>query len=205
MKRSVDVLGASFGLVLCTPVLAIAAVIMLLVQGRPILFGQRRAGLGGQCFTVWKLRTMTAERDETGRLLPDADRMTKVGRFLRTSSVDELPELWNVLRGEMSLVGPRPLPVEYLPRYSASEARRHEVRPGITGWAQVNGRNAVGWDERLAMDVWYVDHRTALLDVRIVLLTFALVTRRHGISAAGEATMSELRPHLGEPSRAEDT
>jgi lipopolysaccharide/colanic/teichoic acid biosynthesis glycosyltransferase len=141
-----------------------------------------------------KFRTMTDARGPDGALLPDEERLTPLGRWLRSTSLDELPELWNVLRGDMSLVGPRPLPVTYLERYTPTEARRHEVRPGLTGWAQVNGRNGVNWDERLAMDVWYVDNRSPLLDLRILLRTVAVVLRRKGISGEGTATMRELRP-----------
>ena len=154
-----------------------------------MLFSQVRPGLHGKPFTIVKFRTMTDERGPDGVLLPDAQRLTPFGRFLRASSLDELPELWNVLKGEMSLVGPRPLLMEYLPLYSSEQARRHEVRPGITGWAQVNGRNAISWADKFALDVWYVDHRSLWLDVRILWLTVRKVLVRDGISAAGEATM----------------
>ncbi len=157
--------------------------------GSPVLFRQIRPGLQGKQFEMVKFRTMTDERDASGALLPDAQRLTPFGCFLRASSLDELPELWNVLRGEMSLVGPRPLLMEYLPLYSPEQARRHEVRPGITGWAQVNGRNAISWADKFALDVWYVDHRSLWLDVRILWLTVRKVLVRDGISAAGEATM----------------
>jgi lipopolysaccharide/colanic/teichoic acid biosynthesis glycosyltransferase len=160
--------------------------------GSPALFRQVRPGLHGRPFMMVKFRTMTDERGADGELLPDAQRLTAFGRFLRASSLDELPELWNVLRGEMSLVGPRPLLMEYLPLYSPEQARRHEVRPGITGWAQVNGRNAVSWDERFKLDVWYVDHRSLWLDLRILWLTVRKVLVREGISAQGEATMSRF-------------
>jgi len=185
--------------VLSSPLLVAVSVLLLASQGRPLLFAQRRAGVGGRPFMCWKFRTMTDGRDKNGDLLPDAERLTRIGRWLRTTSLDELPELWNVLKGEMSLVGPRPLPVSYLPRYSPVEARRHDVRPGITGWAQVNGRNAVDWDARLAMDVWYVEHRSGILDLRILFKTVSMVLRRQGITAEGDATMHELRPHLAEP------
>ena len=157
--------------------------------GSPVFFRQTRPGLHGKPFIMVKFRTMTDARDASGALLPDAQRLTPFGRFLRSSSLDELPELWNVLRGEMSLVGPRPLLMEYLPLYSPEQARRHEVRPGITGWAQVNGRNAISWADKFALDVWYVDHRSLWLDVRILWLTVRKVLVREGISAAGEATM----------------
>ncbi len=160
--------------------------------GSPVLFTQVRPGLHGKPFRMVKFRTMTDARDSSGALLPDAKRLTPFGRFLRASSLDELPELWNVLRGEMSLVGPRPLLMEYLPLYSPDQARRHEVRPGITGWAQVNGRNAISWADKFALDVWYVDHRSLWLDVRILWLTVRKVLVRDGISAAGEATMPKF-------------
>ena len=157
--------------------------------GSPVFFRQTRPGLHGKPFIMVKFRTMTDARDASGALLPDAQRLTHFGRFLRASSLDELPELWNVLRGEMSLVGPRPLLMQYLPLYSPEQARRHEVRPGITGWAQVNGRNAISWADKFALDVWYVDNRSLFLDIRILWLTVRKVLVRDGISATGEATM----------------
>ena len=160
--------------------------------GGPVLFRQIRPGLHGRPFMMIKFRTMTDERGADGELLPDAQRLTPFGRFLRLTSLDELPELWNVLRGDMSLVGPRPLLMEYLPLYSPEQARRHELRPGITGWAQVNGRNALSWEERFKLDVWYVDHRSLWLDLRILWLTVRKVIMREGISAQGEATMSRF-------------
>jgi lipopolysaccharide/colanic/teichoic acid biosynthesis glycosyltransferase len=198
VKRAADLLGAGLALVVLFPVLVAVAVVVRWTAGRPILFGQERAGRNGRPFTVWKFRTMTDARDDAGRPRPDAERLTATGRWLRSSSLDELPELWNVIRGDMSLIGPRPLPVEYLPRYSTLEARRHELLPGITGWAQVNGRNEVDWDHRLAMDVWYVDHRSLLLDVRILAKTVVAVVTREGVSGAGTETMTELRPHLSD-------
>jgi len=162
--------------------------------GTPIFFTQSRPGLHGNAFTMIKFRTMTNARGADGSLLPDAERLTRFGRFLRATSLDELPELWNVLKGEMSLVGPRPLLIEYLPLYSPEQARRHDVRPGITGWAQVNGRNAISWDEKFKLDVWYVDHQSFWLDMKILLLTVRRVFQRHGISADGEATM---KPFMG--------
>ncbi len=186
------------------PMVAGVAGLLRMTTGRPVLFTSSRAGLGGLPFTMWKFRTMTDARDATGDLLPDEARLTAVGRWLRAASLDELPELWNVMRGEMALVGPRPLPVRYLPRYTAVEARRHEVRPGLTGWAQVNGRNATSWEKRLVMDVWYVDNRSLWLDLRILAKTVSTVLRRDGISAEGEATMAELRPELGHPSGASE-
>ena len=189
MKRLFDVL-LSLGMlsVFAAPLLLLCALVRLRLGG-PVLFHQIRPGLHGMPFRMVKFRSMTDERGPDGELLPDAMRLTPFGRFLRASSLDELPELWNVLRGEMSLVGPRPLLMEYLPLYSPEQARRHEVRPGITGWAQVNGRNAVSWDERFRLDVWYVDHRSLWLDLKILWLTVRKVVVREGISAQGEATM----------------
>jgi lipopolysaccharide/colanic/teichoic acid biosynthesis glycosyltransferase len=160
--------------------------------GSPVFFTQVRPGMHGKPFIMIKFRSMTSERGPDGELLPDAVRLTPFGRFLRASSLDELPELWNVLKGDMNLVGPRPLLMEYLPLYSAEQARRHEVRPGITGWAQVNGRNAIGWDDKFKLDVWYVDHRSLWLDIKILGLTVKKVLVRDGISAAGEATMGKF-------------
>lgn len=189
MKRLFDLVVAIAALaVLALPLLVLYAMVRRKL-GSPALFRQVRPGLHGQPFTMVKFRTMTDERGPDGELLPDAQRLTAFGRFLRASSLDELPELWNVLRGEMSLVGPRPLLMEYLPLYSPEQARRHQVRPGITGWAQVNGRNAVSWEERFRLDVWYVDHHTLWLDLRILWLTVRKVLVREGISAQGEATM----------------
>lgn len=192
MKRLFDLLAASLALqLLVLPLLALAWLIRRKL-GSPVLFCQVRPGLHGRPFTMVKFRTMTDERGPDGALLPDAQRLTSFGRFLRSSSLDELPELWNVLRGDMSLVGPRPLLMEYLPLYSPEQARRHEARPGITGWAQVNGRNALSWEEKFKLDVWYVDHRSLWLDVKILWLTVRKVLVREGISADGEATMSKF-------------
>jgi lipopolysaccharide/colanic/teichoic acid biosynthesis glycosyltransferase len=189
MKRAFDLAVSFVALVLlCVPLLLVVALVRARL-GSPVFFRQRRPGLGGQPFEVIKFRTMTDGRGSDGNLLSDAERLTPFGRFLRASSMDELPELWNVLKGEMSLVGPRPLLLEYLPLYSAEQARRHEVRPGITGWAQVNGRNALSWDEKFKLDVWYVDNRTMWLDIKILWLTVRKVLVREGISAQGEATM----------------
>ena len=196
MKRLFDLLASAMGLLLLAVPLAVLAWQVRRKLGSPVLFTQVRPGLHGQPFRMVKFRTMTDARDASGALLPDAHRLTPFGRFLRASSLDELPELWNVLRGEMSLVGPRPLLMEYLPLYSPEQARRHEVRPGITGWAQVNGRNAISWADKFALDVWYVDHRSLWLDVRILWLTVRKVVMRDGISAVGEATMRlELAGH----------
>ena len=197
MKRGFDLV-----LVLLTAPawLAVMLGVALMVRwklGRPVFFRQRRPGRGGRVFELLKFRTMLDARDAQGRLLPDAERLTPFGRWLRASSLDELPELLNVLRGEMSLVGPRPLLIEYLPRYSPRQARRHEVRPGLTGLAQVNGRNALTWDEKFEWDVRYVETQTLWLDVCILALTVKKVLRREGISAAGEATMAEFKPAGG--------
>ncbi len=192
MKRVFDVLASAIGLLILAVPLALLAWQVRRKLGSPVLFTQVRPGLHGQPFRMVKFRTMTDARDASGALLPDAQRITPFGRFLRASSLDELPELWNVLRGEMSLVGPRPLLMEYLQLYSPEQARRHEVRPGITGWAQVNGRNAISWADKFALDVWYVDNRTLWLDVHILWLTVRKVLVRDGISAAGEATMPKF-------------
>ena len=189
MKRLFDVLLAlGLLLVFAAPLLLLCALVRFRLGG-PVFFRQIRPGLHGVPFRMVKFRSMTDEHGPDGELLPDAMRLTPFGRFLRASSMDELPELWNVLRGEMSLVGPRPLLMEYLPLYSPVQARRHEVRPGITGWAQINGRNAVSWDERFRLDVWYVDNRSLRLDLKILWLTVRKVVVREGISAQGEATM----------------
>jgi lipopolysaccharide/colanic/teichoic acid biosynthesis glycosyltransferase len=193
MRRCVEVVVAAVAVVVGAPVLAAVAIALRYRQGPPVLFRQPRLGRGGQSFELWKFRTMTDERNSDGALLPDAERLTAFGRWLRSTSLDELPELWNVLRGEMSLVGPRPLPVAYQNRFTLTEARRMEVCPGLTGWAQINGRNAVDWDERLAMDVWYVDHQSLWLDLRILARTAGVVLSRQGVVAEGFATMHELR------------
>jgi lipopolysaccharide/colanic/teichoic acid biosynthesis glycosyltransferase len=189
MKRVFDLLASAIGLLILAVPFALLAWQVRRKLGSPVLFTQVRPGLHGKPFRMVKFRTMTNKRDAGGALLPDAQRLMPFGRFLRASSLDELPELWNVLRGEMSLVGPRPLLMEYLPLYSPEQARRHEVRPGITGWAQVNGRNAISWSDKFALDVWYVDHRSLWLDVRILWLTVCKVLVHDGISAVGEATM----------------
>ena len=189
MKRLFDITAAFAALLLLALPLALLTWQVRRKLGSPAFFRQVRPGMHGQPFEMVKFRTMTDARGPDGALLPDADRLTPFGRFLRASSLDELPELWNVLKGEMSLVGPRPLLMEYLPLYSPQQARRHEVRPGITGWAQVNGRNALGWNDKFKLDVWYVDHRSLWLDIKILWLTVKKVLVREGISAAGEATM----------------
>jgi lipopolysaccharide/colanic/teichoic acid biosynthesis glycosyltransferase len=193
LKRVVDIVGASAALVLLSPLLALVALLVRVRMGTPVLFRQQRPGRDGAPFVMTKFRTMTDRRDSEGELLPDAERLTALGRWLRRTSIDELPELLNVVQGDMSLVGPRPLLMEYLPRYSAEQARRHEVRPGITGWAQVNGRNAVTWDEKFALDVWYVDHRSLRLDFEILAKTVSQVFSGHGVSAPGHATMAPFR------------
>ena len=192
MKRAIDVCGALVGLIVLSPVLAATAIVVRLKLGTPVLFRQQRVGKDERVFEIIKFRTMTDERGPGGELLPDSARLTVFGRWLRSTSLDELPELLNVLRGDMSLVGPRPLLVHYLPRYRGEERRRHEVRPGLTGLAQVRGRNDLGWDERLALDVAYVDTRSTWLDLRLLLETVVGVVRRSGVSAAGHATMPEL-------------
>jgi lipopolysaccharide/colanic/teichoic acid biosynthesis glycosyltransferase len=189
MKRLFDFVAALLALMLFALPLLVLAWLIRRKLGSPVLFKQVRPGLHGKSFKMVKFRTMTDERGPDGALLPDAQRLTPFGRFLRASSLDELPEMWNVLRGEMSLVGPRPLLMEYLPLYSPEQARRHEVRPGITGWAQVNGRNAISWSEKFALDIWYVDNRNLWLDACILWMTVRKVLVRDGISAAGGGTM----------------
>lgn len=192
LKRTFDFLSALAALVAMSPFLILLAILVRWKLGAPVLFKQPRLGCQGRIFLLYKFRTMTEARDPAGRLLPDDQRLTPFGRWLRSSSFDEWPELWNILRGDMSVVGPRPLLVKYRDRYSKEQFRRHEVRPGLTGWAQVNGRNATTWEERLAADVWYVDHQTFRLDCRIIFLTVLAVVRREGISAEGHSTMPEF-------------
>lgn len=192
MKRLFDLVVATLALLLLGLPLILLIWQVRRKLGSPVFFRQTRPGLHGRPFEMVKFRTMTDARGPDGQLLPDAERLTAFGRFLRSTSLDELPELWNVIKGDMSLVGPRPLLVEYLPLYSPEQARRHEVRPGITGWAQVNGRNALSWDDKFKLDVWYVDHRSIWLDIKILWLTVKKVLVREGISAAGEATMSKF-------------
>lgn len=192
IKRVMDIVGAATGLVLLSPLMLVVAILIRRDMGAPVLFRQVRPGLGGKPFRMVKFRSMRDAIGADGQPLPDGERLTKLGRFLRASSIDELPELWNVLKGEMSLVGPRPLLMEYLPLYSPEQARRHEARPGITGWAQVNGRNALSWDEKFALDTLYVDSQSFWLDLRIIGRTLKKVVVREGISAAGEATMAKF-------------
>jgi lipopolysaccharide/colanic/teichoic acid biosynthesis glycosyltransferase len=191
-KRFLDLLLAAVGLLLLSPVFLVLALLVWLRHGRPIFFRQVRPGYHGELFTIYKFRTMVDKKGENGRLAPDAQRITGLGRFMRATSLDELPELINVLRGEMSLVGPRPLLTQYLERYSPEQARRHEVLPGITGWAQVNGRNALTWEDKFRLDVWYVDHWSLWLDVKILSITLWKVVQREGISQPGHATAEEF-------------
>lgn len=192
IKRGLDLLLSGCALLVLWPVLLVLVLLVRSKLGSPAIFCQERPGKNGKVFRLYKLRTMTEERDESGQLLPDEVRLTPFGRTLRSLSLDELPELWNIFRGDMSLVGPRPLLVKYLPLYNAQQARRHEVMPGLTGWAQVNGRNLVTWEDKFAMDVWYVDHISFGLDLKILWLTVKAVLRREGISAEGSATMEDF-------------
>lgn len=192
LKRLFDIAASAAALIVFSPVILILALLVRSRLGAPVFFRQHRPGLRAKPFQLIKFRTMTDEVGANGLLLPDVDRLPPFGRWLRSSSLDELPELWNVLRGDMSLVGPRPLHTHYLPRYSATQARRHDVTPGLTGWAQVNGRNAISWNEKFALDVWYVDNRSFVLDIKIILITVRKILRRDGISGEGEATMSEF-------------
>jgi lipopolysaccharide/colanic/teichoic acid biosynthesis glycosyltransferase len=193
VKRLADIFISCSALVVLSPILGACALAVRRSVGSPVLFRQERPGLHGRPFRMVKFRTMREAIDKQGNPLPDSERLTRVGQFLRATSLDELPELWNVLRGDMSLVGPRPLLMEYLPLYSPEQARRHDVRPGVTGWAQINGRNALSWEEKFALDVWYVDNRSFLLDVKILLLTVKKVIVREGISQEGQATMEKFR------------
>jgi lipopolysaccharide/colanic/teichoic acid biosynthesis glycosyltransferase len=192
VKRLIDILGATFALLLFAIPVAIISILVRVKLGSPVFFKQERPGKGGKLFTMYKFRTMKDAAAKDGTPLPDEQRLTPFGNFLRNLSLDELPEFINVLKGDMSLVGPRPLLPQYLERYSPEQARRHEVRPGITGWAQINGRNAISWDQKLAYDVWYVDHHNIALDIKILLLTVLKVFKRDGISAEGSATMPEF-------------
>lgn len=192
MKRFLDIVLASFGLIILAPIICIVALSIRRKLGSPVIFSQVRPGLHGRPFKMVKFRTMLDAVDADGDPLPDYQRMTRFGNFLRSSSLDEFPELWNVLKGDMSLVGPRPLLMEYLPLYSPEQFRRHDVRPGVTGWAQVNGRNALSWKDKFQFDVWYVDNHSFWLDLKIISLTIKKVLVRDGISAEGEATMSKF-------------
>lgn len=193
VKSFFDLLSTATMMVLFSPLLGALALLVRLTMGKPILFRQQRPGLGGRPFTLYKFRTMREAFDPQGRLLSDKERITPFGRFLRSTSLDELPELWNILKGDMSLVGPRPLLMQYLDRYTPEQARRHEVKPGITGWAQVNGRNALTWEEKFEMDTWYVDHRSFGLDLKIIFLTIWKILKREGINQPGRTTMDEFK------------
>jgi lipopolysaccharide/colanic/teichoic acid biosynthesis glycosyltransferase len=192
LKRTLDMVASCIALALLAPILAAVAIMVRRRMGSPVLFRQVRPGLDGKPFEMIKFRTMRNSVGPDGQPLSDAERLTAFGAFLRSTSLDELPELWNVLKGEMSLVGPRPLLMEYLPLYSPMQARRHEVRPGVTGWAQVNGRNAIGWAEKFALDVWYVDNRSLWLDLKIMVLTVLRIIRRDGINAEGSVTAEKF-------------
>lgn len=193
IKRVFDIVASALGLLLLSIVIAVVAWKIRRKLGSPVLFRQVRPGLDGKPFEMIKFRTMRDAVDAQGNSLPDSERMTPFGSFLRASSLDELPELWNVLKGDMSLVGPRPLLMEYLPLYSPEQYRRHEVRPGLTGWAQINGRNTLSWEEKFDLDIWYINNRSLWLDVKIIFLTIKKVVFRDGISAAGEATMHKFK------------
>jgi lipopolysaccharide/colanic/teichoic acid biosynthesis glycosyltransferase len=200
-KRAFDFIIALVALICLTPFLVLIALLVRMRLGSPVLFVQERAGQHGKPFRMYKFRTMTDGADAVGQLLPDAERLTPFGRFLRASSLDELPELWNIVKGEMSLVGPRPLLIRYLPRYNPDQARRHLVRPGLTGLAQISGRNTLSWEEKLSLDTWYVDHRSFRLDLQILLRTVSKAFDRHGINADDSATMPEFMgaPVPGKP------
>ena len=192
LKRIFDLILAQLLLILLAPVMVVLALLVRIVIGKPVLFRQQRPGLNGQPFILYKFRTMTDQRDKDGKLMPDLVRLTALGQKMRKYSLDELPQLLNILRGDLSFVGPRPLLMEYLERYSERQARRHEVKPGITGWAQVNGRNAISWEEKFELDVWYVDNRNFLLDLKILWLTALKVIKAEGISGEGLVTMSKF-------------
>ncbi len=197
MKRALDIVASLVGLLLLSPLLLLLALLVRIFLGSPVLFRQVRPGMDARPFQILKFRTMLDANGPDGEPLPDGQRLTRFGRFLRASSLDELPELWNVLKGEMSLVGPRPLLMEYVPLYDATQRRRHEVRPGITGWSQINGRNAISWDEKFALDIWYVDNRSLWLDVKILFLTVAAIVRRDGINSSEEVPMPKFTGSKG--------
>lgn len=192
-KRPIDFVLSLGAIIILSPILLLIALLVRIKLGSPVIFKQQRPGMNEKIFTLYKFRTMTDERDEKGELLPDEMRLTDFGKFLRASSLDELPELFNILKGDMSIVGPRPLLIEYLPLYNAHQRRRHEVRPGLTGWAQVNGRNAISWEEKFNYDVEYVDNLSFFLDVKIIFLTIMKVSKREGINQEGRATMEPFR------------
>ena len=196
LKRVIDVMVSGTALLILTPILGLIALLIRLRMGSPVIFRQIRPGLHANPFVFYKFRTMTCDCDKNGCLLPDECRISELGQFLRRTSLDEFPQLWNVLKGDMSLVGPRPLLMDYLPLYTRHQARRHEIKPGITGWAQVNGRNALTWERKFELDVWYVDHRSLALDARILFLTISMVLKREGINQQGRATVDAFRGHL---------
>jgi len=193
VKRILDITGALTGMLLLAPVMLVVAVAIHISMGSPVLFSQARPGINGRWFNIYKFRTMTKPAPELGTVVEDERRLTRLGNFLRRTSLDELPELWNVLKGDMSLVGPRPLLPDYIPLYTPEQARRHEVKPGITGWAQINGRNDISWDDKFKLDVWYVDNRSLMLDVRILVQTFIKVLKGEGVSKAGHVTTDRFR------------
>lgn len=195
LKRLFDIVASLIGLILLSPVMLVTAILVKFKLGSPIFFTQERVGKNNKIFKMIKFRTMTDKRDKWGELLPDEERLTPFGQFLRSTSIDELPELINVLKGDMSLVGPRPLLVEYLPLYSKEQIRRHEVRPGITGWAQVNGRNSITWTEKFKLDIWYIENQFFLLDIKIIFLTMLKVVKREGINKTGETTSDYFNGH----------
>lgn len=200
IKRILDIISSLLAIIILSPLLAVTAVLVKTKLGSPVLFKQERPGKDEKIFTLMKFRTMTDERDENGELLPDEVRLTKFGKFLRSTSIDELPELFNILKGDMSVIGPRPLLVEYIPRYNEHQHRRHEVRPGLSGWAQVNGRNTVSWEDKFDMDVHYVDNYSLAMDVKILFMTVLNVLKREGISSETSATMEVF---MGTPGREE--
>jgi sugar transferase EpsL len=195
VKRLFDLAATVPSVIILTPIFILIGFFVRMKIGSPVLFRQERPGLYGKPFTIYKFRTMTDERDGNGNLLPDGERLTRLGRFLRKTSIDELPEFFNVIKGEMSIVGPRPLLMQYLDRYTPEQARRHEVKPGITGWAQVNGRNAISWEDKFKLDVWYVDNWSLWLDVKIIFMTILKILRREDINQPGQATAEEFIPH----------
>lgn len=200
IKRILDIISSLLAIIILSPLLAVTAVLVKTKLGSPVLFRQKRPGKDEKIFTLMKFRTMTDERDENGELLPDEVRLTKFGKFLRSTSIDELPELFNILKGDMSVIGPRPLLVEYIPRYNEHQHRRHKVRPGLSGWAQVNGRNTVSWEDKFDMDVYYVDNYSFAMDVKILFITVLNVLKREGISSETSATMEVF---MGTPGREE--
>lgn len=192
LKRFIDLFLSFTGLLLLWPLMLAIAVLVRINLGKPIIFAQTRPGYLGKSFEIYKFRTMSNELSDNGELLPDQFRLNRFGKFLRSTSLDELPNLWTIIRGDMSIVGPRPLLMEYLPLYNSEQAKRHLVKPGLTGWAQINGRNAIGWKEKLALDTWYVENLSILLDMKIIFITIKKTIMREGISAEGEATMSKF-------------